>query len=349
MAGAIIVVAIVVEQVFGYPGWGRIFIDAANRRDFPVLFGMAWVFALIVVLARLAAELIEIAYNHFGRRPVSPEPAEEPVAPRVTIPKGWLVFCLALVFISIMIAFIGPALAAYGYNEIDLANRLAPPSATYILGTDNLGRDVFSRLLFGIRIDLQAGLMFAGILSVVAIGWAVLAAYLRKANNWLGDTLEDVVMLPRDVVCAFPWLVLLLLLMSMVGGGLWQVALIGSLVLLPRAVGMMREAYSSPSEGRGWLYSVLWSIPVMLLLTVAGAILYTSSLSYLGFGIPSPSPELGGMLSWAGRTHLLTAPWMALWPGLVLALLIFLWVMAGDALLERLGFRSKAVWAEVVE
>ncbi len=138
--------------------------------------------------------------------------------------------------------------------------------------------------------------MCAGILSVVAAGWAMLAAYLRKANNWLGDTLEDIVMLPRDVLCAFPWLVLLLLLMSIVGPGFIQVALIGSLVLLPRAVGMMQEAYHSPPLGRGWLYSVLWSIPVMFLFAVAGGILYTSSVSYLGWGIPPPIPELGGMI-----------------------------------------------------
>ncbi len=350
MAGAIIVVAIVVEQIFGYPGWGRIFIDAAMQRDFPVLFGTAWVFALIVVLARLAAELIEVAYNHFGRQPVSAVPAEEPVAPRVTIPRGWLFFSLALVLISIMVAVAAPAMATHGYNEINLADRLVGPSAEHILGTDNLGRDVFSRLLFGIRIDLQVGLMSAGILSVVAIGWAALAAYLRKANNWLGDTLEDVVMLPRDVICAFPWLVLLLLLMSMIGDyGVVLLVLISSLVLLPRAVGMMRETYSSPPVGRGWLYSVLWSVPVMLLLTVAGAILYISSLSYLGFGILPPSPELGGILSGAGRTHLLTAPWMALGPAFCLALLSLVWVMTGDALLERLGFRSKAVWAEAIK
>ena len=143
--------------------------------------------------------------------------------------------------------------------------------------------------------------------------------------------------------------VLLLLLMSMVGPGLLQVVLMGSLVLLPRAVGMMREAYSSPPEGRNWLYSVLWSVPVMFILTVAGAIFYTSSLSYFGFGIPPPAPELGNMLSGTGRTYMLQAPWMAQWPRLVLVLLCLVWVMAGDAVLERLGFRSKAVWAKVVE
>lgn len=349
LVGAIIVVTMLVEQIFAVPGLGRLLIENLNRRDFPVVFGVAWVFVVIVVLVKLAAELLEIAYNHFGRPPVSSEHREEPAVPRITIPRGWLIFCLVLVFVSIVVAIVGPAFAPFGYNEISLVDRLIPPSAGHILGTDNLGRDVFSRLLYGIRIDILAGFMCTGILSVVAAGWAMLAAYLRKANNWLGDTLEDVVMLPRDIICAFPWLVLLLLWMSIVGPGFIPVALIGSLVLLPRAVGMMQEAYHSPPVGRHWLYSVLWSIPAMLLFAVAGGILYTSSLSHFGFGIPPPTPELGGMLSAAGRQYMLLAPWMVQWPSICLVLLLLVWVMAGDALLERLGFRSKAVWAKAVE
>jgi peptide/nickel transport system permease protein len=302
----------------------------------------------MVVLVKLAAELLEIAYNHFSRLPVSTEHREEPAVARITIPRGWLVFCLVLVFISIMVAIVGPALAPYGYNEVWVGGKLAPPSGQFWLGTDNVGRDLFSRLLYGVRVDILAGLMCAGILSGAAAGWAILAAYLKKANNWLGDTLENIVMLPRDVLCAFPWLVLLLLLMSIVGPGFIRVALIGGLVLLPRAVGMMREAYHSPPVRRGWLYSVLWSIPVMFLFAVAGGILYTSSVSYHGGGIPPPTPELGGMISQASLWQT-QAPWVVQWPSICLATLLLVWVMAGDALLERLGFRSKAVWAKVVE
>jgi len=349
LVGAIIVVTILVEQIFAGPGLGRLLMESLNRRDFPVVFGVLWVFVVMVVLVKLAAELIEIAYNHFGRPPVATEHREESALPRITIPRGWLIFCLVLVFVSIMLAIVGPAFAPFGFNEISFADRLAPPSARHILGTDNVGRDVFSRLLYGIRVNILAGLMCTGILLVVAAGWAILAAYLKKANNWLGDTLEDVVMLGRDTWCAFPWLVLLLLLMSIVGPGFIPVALMGSLMLLPRAIGMMQEAYRSPPEGRHWLYGVLWSIPVAFLFAVAGGILYTSSASYLGFGIPPPTPELGSMLSGAGRQYMLQAPWTMKWPSISLVLLLLVWVMAGDALLERLGFRSKAVWAKVVE
>jgi len=337
LVGAVIVVVILI----GGGGLGRLMFDAVFQSDFPVSFGVAWVFVLIVVLVKLVAELIEIAHNHFGHLPVSSENRQEPAASRLRIPRGWLIFCLVLVFISIMVAAVGPVLAPYGYNEFSLADRLMPPSAEHILGTDNLGRDMLSRLLYGTRTTLLAGLLSVGILSVVAVGWAMLVAYLRKANNWRGDTLADLVMLPRDLICAFPWLVLLLLLMTMVGSGFWQVVLVGSLVLLPRAVSMLQEAYYAPPEGRGWLYSVLWSVPVMILLAVAGGVLYTSAISYLGWGIPPPVPELGSILSAPGRKYLLQAPWLAQWPALCLVLLSLVWVMAGEAWLERLGWRGQ--------
>ncbi|MFC2020906.1 hypothetical protein ACFLU1_03830 [Chloroflexota bacterium] len=344
LVGAIIAISVLVGS-----GLGRLMVSAAIQRDLPVAFGVAWVFVIMVVLVKLVAELIEIAYNHFGHLPESSDGTEEAARP-VRIPKGWLVFSLALVLLSVVVAVVGPAFAPYESNEISLADRMVQPSAEHIMGTDNVGRDIFSRLLYGIRTDISAGLLSAGILAVIATGWAILAAYFKKADSWLGDTLEDVVMLPRDVICAFPWLVLLLLLISIFDPGLLQAALLGGLVvLLPRAVGMMREAYSSPPVGRGWLHSVLWSIPVMFLLAVAEGILYTSSLSYLGFGIPPPIPELGGMLSGAGRQFIMEAPWMALWPGIFLAFLSFVWVMAGDALLERLGFRTKSLWLKVME
>jgi peptide/nickel transport system permease protein len=87
----------------------------------------------------------------------------------------------------------------------------------------------------------------------------------------------------------------------------------------------------------------------MLIFAVAGGILYLATASYLGFGSPPPSPELGGMLAGPARRYMLQAPWMALWPPVVLVLLLVSWIMAGEALLERLGFRSKAVWSKIWE
>ncbi len=351
LTGAIIVVTVLVEQVFNYEVLGRLFISSLSMRDYPVVFGVAWVCVLIVVFAKLAADLIEIAYNHFRERPKPPGPTVEQSPPQRSIPRVWLFVSLALVVVFILIAIIAPFIAPYGYNDgmaITGAARLQPMGGEYLMGADQLGRDVFSRLLYGIRLDVQTGATIAAIVMVIAIGWAFLAAFVKKMNNWVGDTLEDLVLLPRDILCAFPWLVLLLLLMLNVGPGFGQVALMCSLLLLPRAVGMMREAYSSPPEGHSLQYGILWSIPVMLLFVVAGGILYVSSASFLGYGIPEPFPELGSMVN-QGRRYFSDALHLAIWPGIFLVLLTLVWTMAGETLLERLGFRSKAVWSKVVE
>ncbi len=349
LVGVLIVIIISAEQIWVYPGLGRLFISSIFMRDFPVVFGIAWVFAVIVVLVKLVAGLVEIAYNHFGNPVTSPAEVDEDKSLRLAIPKGWLIFCLVLTGISILAAIATPLLAPYGFNEMSMTDRLVAPSAEHILGTDNLGRDILSRLLYGTRTDLFAGLTCAGVLVVLATGWATLSAYFRKKNNVPGDILEELVMLPGEIITAFPWLVLLLLVMSIVGPVALFLALVASLVLLPRAAEMIREAYLSLPEQENWLQELLRAVPVMLIFTVAGGILYITTASYLGFGVPPPTAELGGMLSGTGRQYMLEAPWILYWPSLWLAILLLTWVMAGDALLERLGFRSKAVWAKVME
>jgi peptide/nickel transport system permease protein len=349
LVGAIIALAVLVEMTFAIPGLGRQLMDSVFRRDLPVVFGVAWNFAIIVVLVKLVAELIEIAYRWAFATPAPQVQPESRNSPRTGIPTGWLVVCLVLVTLSLITAAVAPLLAPYEFNQINLADRLAPPSAKHILGTDHLGRDLLTRLLHGLRTTLFASLLSVVVMVVAAAAWGVLAAWVKKADNWLGDTLEDLIMLPRDALCAFPWLVLLLILMGLTGPGFLQVALIGSLVLYPRALGMMQEGYSSAPPRRGHLMGAVWSIPVMFLFSVAGAVLFTSALGYMGMGVPPPFPELGSILSGSGLQYALTAPWVIQWPTLVLTLLSLTWVMAGDALLERLGFLSKAVWARAME
>jgi ABC-type dipeptide/oligopeptide/nickel transport system permease subunit len=200
------------------------------------------------------------------------------------------------------------------------------------------------------RIDVLIGLACAAVISIVAAGWAMLAAYCRKMNNWQGDTLEDLVMLPREIACAFPWLALLLLIMSFrVDMSIVFVAFVSGLVILPRAAGMIQEAYHSSPGGKSWLRGLLLSIPTVFLFTTAGVIIFTSTISYLGFGVPPGVAELGIILSGEGRAYMEKAPQIALWPGLSLTFIILVFVMTGDALLERFGFRSKAVWSKTME
>ena len=157
-------------------------------------------------------------------------------------------------------------------------------------------------------------------------------------------------MLPREIMCSFPWLLLLLFLMSFTADlSIILVAVIAGLVMLPRTAGMIQEAYHFATHGTSWLESVLKSIPMVFFFTTAGVIIYVSTLSYMGFGVPPGTSELGSMLSNEGRLFMEQAPRLALWPGLSLTFIILVFVMTGDALLERFGFRSKAVWSKTME
>ena len=343
MIGIIIVITLPI-------GLGELLINSTFMRDFPVVFGIAWIFVMMVVLVKMVAELLEIAYNYKYKPVLSAEEVKKESPLQFAIPKGWLIFSLALVALIILLAIIGPLLAPYGMNEIHLVDRLSPPSAKYLLGTDQLGRDILSRMLYAIRTDVLIGLGCAVVLSIIAAGWEILAAYCRKMNNRLGDTLEDVVMLPREIMCAFPWLVLLLLLMSLMADtSIILVAVIAGVVMAPHAIGMIQEGYRSAPNGTDWLQSVLKAIPVIFIFTTAGVIIYVSALSYLGAGVPPGTSELRSMLSDEGRKYIEQNPWIAIWPGLCLTFIITVFVMTGDALLERRGFRSKAFWSKTME
>ena len=348
LVGLIIIITFFEVHLTAQPGLGRELIDNLGQFNYSVVFGVTWVFVVITVVVKLIAELIEIAYRYFTQQTTLIEPVSEKPIVKYVIPQGWLLFSLVLCAFTIFLAVFGPLLAPNG-NQISLLNILQSPSAKHLLGTDELGRDILGRLLAGIRTDLLIGLACAVVVSVIAGGWAMLAAYCRRMDSWLGDSLEDIVMLPRDVICACPWLILLLLLMLLLDDhSVIYVAFIVGLVMLPHAAGTMQEAYRSPPGGKTWLKNVLLSIPIVFAFTAAGVILYVSTITYLGFGISPGIAELG-MLVNTGNAYAQQAPWLVLRPIIILSVILLIWVMTGEALLERLGFRSKAVWSKTME
>jgi len=351
LIGVIIVVTITSSMVIPQ-GFGTLLRQSLATRDFPVIFSIVWIFVLIVVLVKLIADLIEIAYNRSDVS-INEDTVDEESSLKSAVPKGWVIACIVLVGIILLVAIFGPMLSPYGYNEIFLDDRLTGPSSTYLLGTDNLGRDILSRMLYATRLDIFAGLTSAGILAVLATAWAMLAGYFRKRNDRWSSIFEKLILLPGEIITAVPWLVLLWLIMSMISPDIDHHTILAtlavSLVLLPRGVAMIREAYLTISEEESWLRKLLRAVPVMCFFTVGASILYLASTSYYGFGISPPVPELGILLSGTGRQYMHEAPWMAQWPSLWLVLLLLIWVMTGDAILEKLGFRSKAVWAKAME
>jgi peptide/nickel transport system permease protein len=176
-------------------------------------------------------------------------------------------------------------------------------------------------------------------------------------NNWLGDSLEDIVLLPKDIVCSLPWLVLLLFMVTLMriyffGGAILNsalyIAFIAGLVILPRAVGMIQKTCHYMAEGNNYAQRTLRSMPIVFVFTAAGVVIYISAMSYLGFGVSPVIPELGQMLG-TPVEYLVITLWLILGPAICLTLILTVWVITGEALLERLGFRSRAIWSKTME
>ena len=259
-----------------------------------------------------------------------------------------LVIVLILFFAGVLADVISP----YGYNELDLASRLGAPSAQHILGADNLGRDLLSRIIYGARISMYVGLGGA-MLEVL------LAGLIGIISGYFGGKTDAVIQRFVDAWMSFPPLFFYLTIMAVLGPGLGQVILVLGMVSGIRQSRVVRSAVISIKEnvyfdaakaigcppGKILLKHVLPNVtaPIIIIFTVGIGhfILQEATLSFLGYGIPPPAPSWGGMLSGAGRQYMYLAPWMALWPGIALATAVYGLNMLGDAMRDLLDPRLR--------
>ncbi len=244
------------------------------------------------------------------------------------------------------------SLAPYGFNEIAPIDRLKPPSWKHLFGTDNLGRDLFSRCLYGARISAIIGLSAAALATVLSVIIGMLTGYLGGRFDMIGQRFVDAYM-------SFPELVILIAVVSAVGPGMFQIIGVLSLVLgiggsriIRSAVVSVREnmyVHAAQSIGAG-TGRILWRHilpnimpPIIVLFTtrVGAVILAESGLSFLGLGVPPPTPTWGGLLSGSGRTFMFQGPWLALAPGLCLTTVVYATNVFGDALRDLLDPRMR--------
>ncbi|MDO8476891.1 MAG: ABC transporter permease [Candidatus Rokubacteria bacterium] len=250
------------------------------------------------------------------------------------------------------LALLAERVTPYGYDEADIFSRLKAPSQAHWLGTDNLGRDLLSRVIYGARVSMAVG--FGGVVVGLLLGTAV-----GLVSGYFGGRLDLVLQRVVDAFMCFPLLLVALTIMALLGPGLGNVILTLGLVLGVRDSRVIRSAVLSVKAhlyleaaralgaahaamiGRHVLPNIL--APIIILGTVnLGAIILTeAALSFLGFGVPPPRPSWGGMLSGAGLVHMLRAPWLALWPGVALSLAVFGANMLGDALRDLLDPRLR--------
>ena len=261
-------------------------------------------------------------------------------------------FCGMILLLLIFVAIFADVLAPYPYKEMHLIDRLQGPSAQYLLGTDQAGRDLLSRLIIGARISVLVGLA-ATVLNVV------IAVLIGGTSGFLGGKLDLAVQRFVDAWMAFPGLLLLLTIMSIVGKGLPQIIVVlgvaggigGSRVIRSAVIAIKENDYFLAARAVGTptsqilnhhvLPNIMAPVIIIFSINIGGVIMSLASLGFLGYGLPPSIPDWGGMLSREGRKYMEQAPWLALWPGLFLTIVVYSFNMFGDALRDLLDPRLR--------
>jgi peptide/nickel transport system permease protein len=303
-----------------------------------------------------------------SRRPLaSPQAGATPALPGVTraVPPGRLDrlgrFLVrkplgavggAIVLLLLVVAAAAPWIAPYAYDVGSASERLQGPSLSHPFGTDANGRDMLSRVIWGARISVTVGFGAVALSTFLAVSIGVISGYF---GGWFDLLVQRLV----DVWISFPALVLLVSLIAVVGPGLWSVTGTLGILLAPGTSRVVRSAVigirhlpyieSARCVGAGhvrviWSYvlpNVFAAIIVLATVQLGTAILAESTLSFLGYGVPPPYPAWGAMLSGTGRAFMLQSPWLSIWPGLAISMVVFGFNMLGDALRDELDPRLR--------
>ncbi len=261
---------------------------------------------------------------------------------------------LALVVLALLAvaAVFGRALAPYGINEVNVTDRLQPPSGEHWFGTDELGRDVFSRVLAAARVSVEVGLIAVGIALVAGVTLGLIAGFY-------GGWIDDIVMRIMDMLFAFPAILLAMAILAVLGPGFVNAMIAIGIVYTPIFARIIRasvlsireEVFVRAARSLGAsdfrllrlhvLPNVLAPIIVQTSLSLAFAILSEAALSFLGLGIQPPDPSWGRML-FEGRGFVQQAWWMGVFPGLAIFLTVLSFNLLGDALRDALDPRQRS-------
>lgn len=254
--------------------------------------------------------------------------------------------------ILIIVAIFAPFIATHDPHETDAARVFASPGAAAWLGGDQIGRDVFSRLVYGTRISLYAGL-------VSAFVGATIGMLIGVTSVHFGGKTDLIVQRVIDALMAFPPLIVAIAIMAALGGSLNNVVFALSIAFIPSTARVLRSQAISVKEmnyilaakaiGAGHARIIFrYMIPncfalyiVLVTVFLGTAIVAEATLSFLGIGVPPDIPSWGGMLNGAAQTYIHLAPWLGVFPGLAIALVVFAWNLLGDALRDVLDPRLR--------
>jgi len=246
----------------------------------------------------------------------------------------------------VIAAYLAPLLAPYDPYAVDTGSRLLPPSAKHLFGTDELGRDLLTRVLYGTRASLSVAF------GIVAIG-TVFGTVVGTLSGYLGGRIDGVAMRLNDIVMAIPFMVIALALTSAMGPSLVNLTIVIGILSIPfyarmargMALALRREPYvtaawlmgaSTPAIIRRHVIpNMLSPMLVLASMGLSGAILTSSALSFIGLGAQPPAAELGAIIN-SSRSYILDEWWYTLFPGLVLAVCAFGFNLIGDGVRDVL-------------
>lgn len=255
-----------------------------------------------------------------------------------------------LVAMAILVALLAPILTKYDPIKTDPNNRLIPPSPTNPMGTDEYGRDVMTRVFYGIRISLEVGISVVLFTTIIGIIVGVIAGYYPRVDN--------IIMRLLDGLMAFPGIIIAICLAAIWGAGKFNIILALSFSYFPSMARIVRSCVITVKEwdcveaakaagakdkyiiSKYILSNSLSPIIVQATFNFAIAILDEAALSFLGIGIEPPTPSLGGMITEA-RTYMAVAPWEMVFPGLVIILIVLGLNLLGDGIRDLLDPRLK--------
>jgi peptide/nickel transport system permease protein len=257
----------------------------------------------------------------------------------------------AVLLIIIVIAIIGPLIAPYDPVKIGRGPRLTPPNGEFLMGTDQFGRDIFSRVLYGTRLTMQASLIAVVVAAGIGIPLGLIAGYA-------GKHVDNIISRFIDILLAFPGILLALIVVAILGIGLTRVQIAVGISLIPGYARMVRGSVMSAKENlyveaarsagcsdlriaiRHILPNILVPLLVLSTTAIGWAILIATSINFIGLGVQPPTPEWGADLG-AARSYLGVAWWPGTFPGLAIVVSILCVNLFGDGLQNALDPRLK--------
>jgi peptide/nickel transport system permease protein len=257
-----------------------------------------------------------------------------------------------IVTILVLMALFGPLLSPYDPNAIDFTNRFSPPTWSHPFGTDDFGRDTFSRILYGARISLMVGVIAVSIATLLGTTFGLVSGY--STRRWV----DEAIMRGMDILFAFPAILLAIAILAALGKGVTNAMIAIGLVYTPIFARIVRgavlsirnEEYITAAKALGTRDSVILTrhilpnssapLIVEISLSLAFAILAEAALSFFGLGTQPPDPSWGRMLS-EGRAYFQQSAWMAFFPGMAIMFAVMGFNFLGDGLRDALDPRMK--------